>query len=86
MGADHKGPLAAFVVVAVIAAVLLVTSVRSQAASGWLNRHLPASVVAGHTGRRSATASSQVVRHGAVLVHRATAARTGDGTSAALRR
>jgi cytoskeletal protein RodZ len=35
VGADHKGPLAAFVVVAIIAAVLLVTSVRSQAEPGW---------------------------------------------------
>lgn len=31
MGADHKGPLAAFVVIAVVAAIVLVTSVRSQA-------------------------------------------------------
>lgn len=47
MGAEHKGPLAAFVVIAVIAAVLLVTSVRSQAAPGWLDpRKIPASVVA----------------------------------------
>ena len=46
MGTDRKRPLAAFLVVAVIAVVLLVTSVRSQAASGWLNRRLPASVVA----------------------------------------
>jgi hypothetical protein len=34
VGADRKGPLAAFVVIAIIAAVLLVTSVRSQAESG----------------------------------------------------
>lgn len=47
MGAEHKGPLAAFVVIAVIAAVLLVTSVRSQAAPGWLDpRKIPVSVVA----------------------------------------
>ena len=32
MGADRRGPLAAFIVVAIIAAILLVTSVRSQAA------------------------------------------------------
>jgi hypothetical protein len=31
VGADRKGPLAAFVVIAIIAAILLVTSVRSQA-------------------------------------------------------
>jgi hypothetical protein len=47
VGAEHKGPLAAFVVIAVIAAVLLVTSVRSQAAPGWLDLgRIPASVVA----------------------------------------
>jgi len=34
VGADRKGPLAAFVVIAIIAAVLLATSVRSQAESG----------------------------------------------------
>jgi hypothetical protein len=34
VGADRKGPLAAFVVIAIIAAVLLVTSVRSQADPG----------------------------------------------------
>ena len=39
MGADHKGPLAAFVVIAIVAAVLLVTSVRSQAEEGWLAVH-----------------------------------------------
>ncbi len=32
VGADRRGPLAAFVVVAIIAAILLVTSVRSQGA------------------------------------------------------
>ncbi len=31
MGADRRGPLAAFIVVAIIAAILLVTSVRSRA-------------------------------------------------------
>jgi hypothetical protein len=33
VGADRKGPLAALVVVALIAVILLVTSVRSQAAT-----------------------------------------------------
>jgi hypothetical protein len=48
VGAEHKGPLAAFVVIAVIAGVLLVTSVRSQAAPGWLiPDEIPAAVVAG---------------------------------------
>ncbi len=31
MGADRRGPLAAFIVVAIIAAILLVTAVRSHA-------------------------------------------------------
>src|SRR5262252_4911054 len=46
VGADRKGPLAAFVVVAIIAAILLVTSVRSQAAPGWIGRQIPAAVAA----------------------------------------
>jgi hypothetical protein len=33
VGADRRGPLVAFVVVAIIAAILLVTSVRSHAAA-----------------------------------------------------
>jgi hypothetical protein len=32
VGADRKGPLVAFIIVAIVAAILLVTSVRSQAA------------------------------------------------------
>lgn len=44
MRTDRRGPLAAFVVVAVIAAILLVTSVRSQAEPGWLRA--PAATVA----------------------------------------
>jgi hypothetical protein len=41
VSADRKGPLVAFIVVAIIAAILLVTSVRSQAATGWFRRALP---------------------------------------------
>ncbi|MGA8247932.1 MAG: hypothetical protein WB797_13605 [Nocardioides sp.] len=37
MGTDRKGPLAALVVVAVVAVILLVTAVRSQAAA---DRHV----------------------------------------------
>jgi hypothetical protein len=70
VGADHKRPLTAFVVVAVVAVILLVTSVRSQAASGWLDRRLPSSFVAGAQGAVS-HGMNQVVRHGTVLVHRA---------------
>lgn len=47
MGTDRKGPLAAFVVIAIVAAILLVTSVRSQAEPPWLDQdELPATVVA----------------------------------------
>ena len=44
MRTDRRGPLVAFVVVAIIAAILLVTSVRSQAAPGWLR--VPATTIA----------------------------------------
>ena len=47
MGTDRKGPLTAFVVIAVVAAILLVTSVRSQADPTWLDHDVPATVVAG---------------------------------------
>ena len=48
MGADRRGPLVAFIVIAVIAAILLVTSVRSQAAPRWEDRdEAPATVVPG---------------------------------------
>jgi len=68
VGADRKGPLAAFIVVAIIAAILLITSVRSQAATGWLDRALPSTpgVV-----RAVGGGLDQVVEHGAALVHRA---------------
>jgi hypothetical protein len=47
VGANRRGPLAAFVVIAIIAAILLVTSVRSQAAPGWLDPdRIPATAVA----------------------------------------
>jgi hypothetical protein len=79
VGVDRKGPLAAFVVIAVIAGVLLVTSVRSQAAPGWLNpANLPASVVAGPAATDpdvwgSVTARvDQVVEQGVVLVQKVT--------------
>ncbi len=90
MGTDRKRPLAAFLVVAVIAVVLLVTSVRSQAASGWLNRRLPASVVAVVPGAGESQiwhavgdSVTQVVRHGAQLVHKtAPDVSSGDTTVA----
>jgi hypothetical protein len=75
VGADRKGPLAAFIVVAVIAVILLVTSVRSQAAPGWIQGRLPASIVAAVPDAPAPgvwDAVGQVVEQGVVLVHRAT--------------
>jgi hypothetical protein len=79
VGADRKGPLAAFLVVAVIAVILLVTSVRSQAAPGWIQGRLPASIVAAVPDAPAAgvwdsvgVSVSQAVVQGVVLVHRAT--------------
>jgi hypothetical protein len=77
VGADRRGPLAAFIVVAVIAGILLVTSVRSQAAPRWLDPGgLPATVVAAPvTG-----GLDQIVREGVVLVHRAKTDSVDDHT------
>ena len=77
MGADRKGPLAAFILVAIVAAVLLVTSVRSQAAPPWLDPdRIPSSVVAGpvaepHVWGAVTKGVHQVVQGGTVLVRRA---------------
>ena len=71
MRTDRRGPLVAFVVVAIIAAILLVTSVRSQAAPGWLR--VPATTIAdGPTagGLGSASAVRRTVHPGLLLVHR----------------
>ena len=70
MGADRRGPLAAFIVIAVIAGILLVTTVRSQAAP-WFR----ATVVAGpatepHLWDSVTAGVDQVVSDGAVLVRR----------------
>ena len=77
MGADRRGPLAAFIIVAVIAGILLVTSVRSQASPGWLSPvGLPATVVAAPvTG-----GLDQIVHEGVVLVHRAKTDSVDDHT------
>jgi hypothetical protein len=42
VGADHKGPLAALIVLALISVILLVTAVRSQAAPELRVAHHPA--------------------------------------------
>jgi hypothetical protein len=48
VGTVRKGPLAAFVLIAIVAAVLLVTSVRSQATPRWLTAGgIPAALVVG---------------------------------------
>jgi hypothetical protein len=39
VGTDRKGPLAALIVVALIAVILLVTAVRSHAAPDWRAAH-----------------------------------------------
>jgi hypothetical protein len=91
VGADRRGPLAAFVVIAVIAAVLLVTSVRSQAAPGWLDPdNLPAVVVAGppatdpHVWVAATSAIPQVVEHGVVLVAKMTSEESTPAEAATL--
>jgi len=77
VGADRRGPLAAFIIVAVIAGILLVTSVRSQAAPGWLNPvGLPATVVAAPV----TDGLDQIVREGVVLMHQAKTDSVEDDT------
>src|SRR5262245_888151 len=78
VGADRRGPLAAFIVVAIIAAVLLVTSVRSQAAPSWLKpQNIPAAVAAPvtepHLWGPVTSRVHQVVQDSVVLVHQAAA-------------
>jgi hypothetical protein len=70
VGADRRGPLAAFIILAVIAVILLVTSVRSQASSGWFRTTVVAGPVTEPSpwGPRDVT---QVVRDGVVLVRKA---------------
>ena len=77
MGADRRGPLAAFIVVAIIAAILLVTSVRSQAAPSLLTSPLRDDVVVVPAPPTSQLWSSvsrhagRVVHQGVVLAHKA---------------
>lgn len=71
MGADRRGPLAAFIILAVIAVILLVTSVRSQAAAGWFHTTLVAGPV--HEPHLSDVTGdvTKVVEDGAVLARKA---------------
>jgi hypothetical protein len=69
VSADRKGPLVAFIVVAIIAAILLVTSVRSQAATGWFRRALPATHAVVHAVDGGL---DRAVHQGSALVRTAT--------------
>jgi hypothetical protein len=61
VGADRKGPLVAFIVVAIIAAILLITSVRSQAATGRLGRAVPSAPVSpSWSGARPTTKAGHI--------------------------
>jgi hypothetical protein len=71
VGADRRGPLAAFVVVALIAAILLVTSVRSQAAPWFSTRIVAGPATEPHLWGSVTGGMHQVVLDGAVLVRRA---------------
>lgn len=55
MGADRKGPLAALIVVTLIAVILLVTAVRSQAATG---RPIPSQASSATVARTDSSAAS----------------------------
>jgi hypothetical protein len=79
VGADRRGPLAAFVVVALIAAILLITSVRSQAAPWFSTRIVAGPAMEPHVWRSVTGGVHQVVKDGAVLVRKA--ARTPDSES-----
>lgn len=90
MGTDRKGPLAAFVVIAIVAAILLVTSVRSQAEPPWVDHdQLPATVVAAPPiddplRWAPVVTVGQVVEDGVVLAPKATPAPTAVPASAVL--
>jgi hypothetical protein len=75
VGADRKGPLAAFVVVTVIAAVLLITSVRSQAAPGIFGRPFPVTIHVAAPGAQlwgsASHQAGQAVHDGIVLAQKA---------------
>jgi hypothetical protein len=65
--------LVAFIVVAIVAAILLVTSVRSQAAAGWLRVPDAATAggpAAGDLGSHQTPQVRWTVRPGLLLVHR----------------
>jgi hypothetical protein len=77
VGTDRKGPLAAFVVIAVVAAILLVTSVRSQAKPQWFDPGEPSPTVVAAPPISDplrwvpVAPVGQVVEHGVVLAKKA---------------
>jgi hypothetical protein len=80
LGADRRGPLAAFVIVAVIAAILLITSVRSQAAPWFSARIVAGPATEPHLWGSVTGGMHQVVREGAVLVRKAAQTPADDPT------
>jgi hypothetical protein len=71
VGADRRGPLAAFVIVALIAAILLVTAVRSQAAPWFSARIVAGPAIEPHVWGSVTGGVDQVVHDGTVLVRKA---------------
>jgi hypothetical protein len=77
VGTDRKGPLAAFVVIAIVAAILLVTSVRSQAKPQWFDPGEPSPTVVAAPPISDplrwvpVAPVGQVVEHGVVLAKKA---------------
>lgn len=71
MGADRRGPLAAFVIVALIAAILLVTAVRSQAAPWFSTRIVAGPATEPHVWGSVSGGVHQVVREGTLLLRKA---------------
>jgi hypothetical protein len=77
VGTDRKGPLAAFVVIAIVAAILLVTSVRGQAKPQWFDPGEPSPTVVAAPPISDplrwvpVAPVGQVVEHGVVLAKKA---------------
>jgi hypothetical protein len=83
VGADRRGPLAAFVIVALIAAILLVTSVRSQAAPWFSARMVAGPAIEPHLWGSVTGGVDQVVRDGTVLVRKVAGPAAQDRTRTA---
>jgi hypothetical protein len=83
VGADRKGPLAAFVVVALIAAILLITSVRSQAAPWFPTRIVAGPASEPHLWTSVTGGLDRVVGDGVVLVRKSAQAPDHESTQSA---